>query len=132
MTGFGADSYSDADLEAEFERLFPQGFAGPDVVQDLAPGGWENSPLLAVFHPSPTQSYEEALRLHRNLLKLRRPDDQRPVPPEPTLDDVARDFRERPVEVDREVRELVGQRLWDVFADSHEVVGPDGRVLDLG
>ena len=95
MTNFDTDSYSEAELEAEFDRLFPQGFAGPDVLQELAPGGWENSPLLAVFHPSLAQTYEETLRFHRNLRKLRRPNDQRPVPPEPTLDEVARDFREQ-------------------------------------
>jgi len=132
MRNFGTDSYSEAELEAEFDRLFPQGFAGSDVAHELAPGGWENSPLLAVFHPSLRQSYEETLRLHRNLRKLRRPDDLRPVPPEPTLDEVARDFRESPVEAGREIGELVGQCLWDVFSDSHEVIGPDGGVLDLG
>ena len=31
-----------------------------------------------------------------------------------------------------EVRELVGQCLWDVFSNNHEVVAPDGCVLDLG
>jgi hypothetical protein len=64
--------------------------------------------------------------------KLRRPDAQGSVPPEPTLDEVAKSFQERPIEPEREVRELVGQCLWDVFSDSHEVVAPDGRVLDLG
>jgi hypothetical protein len=132
MTNFHKNSYSDAELELEFDRLFPHGFAGPDVLHELAPEGWENSPLLAVFHPSPTQSYEESLRFHRNLLKLRRPNDERPVPPEPTLHEVARDYRERPIEVDQEVRELVGECLWDVFSDSHEVVGPEGRAFDLG
>jgi len=42
------------------------------------------------------------------------------------------DFREHPIEAEQEVRELLGQCLWDVFSNSHEVVGPDGRVLDLG
>ena len=132
MARFGMDSYSESELEAEFDRLFPHGFAGSDVVHEIAPGGWENSALLAIFHPSLTQSYEETLRMHRNLGRLRRLDDQRPVPPEPTLDEVTRDFRESPIEAGREVGELVGQCLWDVFSDSHEVVGPDGRVLDLG
>jgi hypothetical protein len=132
MTNFHKSSYSDAELELEFDRLFPDGFAGPDVLHSLAPEGWENSPLLAVFHPSPTQSYEESLRFHRNLLKLRRPDDEHPIPPEPTLDEVARDFRERPIEAQQEIRELVGECLWDLFSNSHEVVGPDGRVLNLG
>ena len=89
---FDTNSYSDEELHAEFDRLFPQGFAGPDVLQELAPGGWENSPLLAVFHPSVDQVYEESLRMHRNLGELRRPDDRRPVPPEPTRDEIARDF----------------------------------------
>ncbi len=129
---FDADSYSDEELEAEFDALFPQGFSGSDVLQELAPGGWERSPLLALCHPSLAQVFEESLRIHRNLCSLHRPDDTRPLPPEPTLDEVARDFRDRPVEAEREVRELVGQCLWEIFSDSHEVVGPDGRVLDLG
>ncbi len=132
MTNFDTDSFSEADLEAEFDRLFPQGFAGPDVLQELAPAGWENSPLLAVFHPSLAQSHEETLRLHRNVCALRGPNDPHPLPPEPTFDEVARDFRERPVETVREVRELVGQCLWDLFSDGHQVTATDGRVLDLG
>jgi hypothetical protein len=87
MTNFDTDSSSEADLEAEFDRLFPQGFAGPDVLQELAPAGWENSPLVAVFHPSLARSYEATLRLHRNVCALRRPNDQRPLPPEPTFDE---------------------------------------------
>jgi hypothetical protein len=55
MTDFDTNSYSDAELFAEFDRMFPQGFAGPEVVQELAPDGWENSPLLAAFHPSVSQ-----------------------------------------------------------------------------
>jgi len=132
MANFDTESLSEAELEEEFDGLFPQGFAGPDVLQELAPTGWENSPLLAVFHPSLAQRYEEALRLHRNLCALRRPDDRRPLPPDPTFDEVAGDSQEHPVETAREVRNLVGQCLWDVFSDSHEVTTTDGRVLDLG
>ncbi len=132
MANFDTDSFSEAELEAEFDRLFPQGFAGPDVLQELAPAGWESSPLLAVFHPSLAQSYEETLRLNRNLCALRGPNDRRPLPPEPTFDEVARDFQERSAETVREVRELVGQCLWDLFSDGHEVTASDGRVLDLG
>jgi hypothetical protein len=132
MTNPDMNSYSDAELEAEFTRLFPQGFAGTDVLRELAPTGWENSPLLAVFHPSLAQTYEETLRFHRNSARLRRPGDERPLPPEPTLDEVARDYREHAVEIATEVRSLVGQCLWHVFSDAHEVIGPDGRLLDLG
>src|SRR5262249_41250353 len=67
MTDFDVNSYSDEELHAAFDRLFPGGFAGPDVLQELAPGGWEHSPLLAVFHPSVDRLYEETLSMHRNL-----------------------------------------------------------------
>jgi hypothetical protein len=133
MTDFDANSYGDEGLHGEFDRLFPHGFAGPDVLQELAPGGWESSPLLAVFHPTVDQLYEETLQMQRNLASLRRPDDPRPLPPEPTREEIAGDYREHPIEVEAEVRELVGQCLWDIFSDSHEVIAEeDGRVLDLG
>src|SRR5262249_30428677 len=100
--------------------------------QEIAPEGWEHSPLAAVFHPSAEQVYEERLRFHRNLAALRRKDAPPPPRPEPTREDVARDYRPAPVEAAREIPELGGQRLWDIFSDNHEVVGPDGRLLDLG
>ena len=34
------------------DRLFPDGPAGADVMAELAPGGWENGPLAAVYHPA--------------------------------------------------------------------------------
>src|SRR5207237_1759447 len=66
------------------------------------------------------------------LRSLRKPDDPRPLPPEPTLEQFAQAHFDRPAEPEAEVRELVGQCLWDVFSDSHEVVASDGRQLDLG
>ena len=132
MQGVEPGRYSDTELVTEFDRLFPQGFSGEDVLRELAPAGWENSPLLAVNHPSVAQLYDEAVRLHRNLCDLRRSDDERPLPPEPTLNEIAQGFREHPVDAQLEVRELVGQCLWDIFSDNHEVIAADERVLDLG
>ena len=71
--------------------------------------------------------------MHRNLASLRRHDDQGPRTPEPTREAIARECREHPVEPEAEVRELVGQCLWDILSDSHEVVAvEDGRAFDLG
>lgn len=129
---FADNRLSNAELWAEFDGLFPQGFAGADVLAELAPQGWESSPLVAVNHPSVEQCYQEAISSHRNLCSLRGPDDNRPLPSEPTREEVAADFKETPIDPERELRELVGQCLWDIFSDSHEVVAADGRALDLG
>jgi len=121
------------ELTAEFAALFPQGWAGADVFAELAPRGWEASPLTAVCHPSARQQYEEQLRFHRNLANfpLRKPDAP-PPPPEPTLAEIEAGYEPSPVEPERECRELVGQCLWDIFSDNHEVVAEDGRWLHLG
>src|SRR5882724_6418800 len=132
MTEFSEDSYSDAELDAEFDRLFPHGFAGADVVRELAPNGWENSPLVAVFHPSAEQVFDETLRIHRNIETLRKKNDPRPRLPEPTLAEFTRDHSTQPIESAREISELVGLCLWDVFSDGHEVFSADRRLLDLG
>src|SRR4029453_12193252 len=41
-------------------------------------------------------------------------------------------YRTTPIEPEREVRDLVGMCLWDVFSDNHEVIDAAGRVVDLG
>lgn len=46
---------TDPELHALFDRMFPRGFAGADVLADIAPDGWTRSPLLACFHPSVEQ-----------------------------------------------------------------------------
>jgi hypothetical protein len=129
--GFDMDRYSDTELAAEFDTLFPQGFAGSDVLRELTPAGWEASELLAVCHPTLKQLHEEAIQLHRNTSYFLKKS-HRTESPEPTLEEIAEDYRERPIETEREVRELIGQCLWDVFCENHEIVAPDGRVLDLG
>ena len=61
------ERYTDAECETVFVRLFPQGFAGQDVLDEITPEGWENASLAAVFHPSLDQVYAETLQLHRNI-----------------------------------------------------------------
>jgi hypothetical protein len=131
---------TDAELHALFDRLFPHGFADADVLGEIAPDGWKQSPLLACFHPSVERVCEEQLLWHRNLEELRsvrsRRDgtvepDAAPAPA-PTLEDVRREYQPRPVQQDEELTELLGSCLWDIFADNHEVIAADGRVADIG
>ena len=127
-----------AELEGLFDRLFPLGIAGPDVLAEIAPEGWHDSPLLACFHPSAEQLYRETLQVHRNveqLLARRKHKAGEPeVPPEPelTLEEVRAEWKETPVDVAKEVADLVGMCLWDIFSDNHEVFVADGRLADTG
>ena len=117
---------------ALFAALFPHGLAGDDVFAELAPDGWERCPLIAVFHPSVDQVYRESLQFHRNIERLWGSRRKTAPRPEPTLDEIRRECHDEPIEVEREVRELVGRCLWDVFSDNHDVVAPDGRLVDIG
>jgi hypothetical protein len=132
MPDIDPSRFSEAELLAEFDRLFPQGFAGPDVLQELAPEGWENSPLRAVIHPSLAQVFEPLLNSFRRISPLRKSTRPPTSPPPPTRNNLARKSPDNPLKVQREVGELVGKCLWDVFSDGKEVVAPDGGGLDLG
>ena len=132
MDDYAVHRYTDTECEATFAELFPQGFAGQDVLDELAPEGWEKSPLVATFHPSLEQVYQESVQFHRNSQSWPWRDKDRPPDPEPTREDVARTYQAAPIETEHEVRELVGKCLWDIFSDNHDVLGPDRRVVDIG
>ena len=72
------------------------------------------------------------MRVHRNLQSLARPDRSTPSAPEPTLEAIKKEHSTTPIEVEEEVRSLVGQCLWEIFSDNHDVVRADGRTFDLG
>lgn len=129
--------YTHDQSRALFAKLFPHGFAGDDIFAELAPDGWETSPLNAVFHPSPERIYEESVRMYENMREMfsaRREKEgaKREDPAPPNLEEIRAQYQSEPVDPQRECRELVGMCLWDIFSDNHEVIGPDGRVVDLG
>src|SRR5262245_56149341 len=68
MTEDLPDRLPEEDVRTLFERMFPAGLAGPDVIDEIAPGGWEHSPLLACFHspdfpPKPVEQDDEVAEL---------------------------------------------------------------------
>jgi hypothetical protein len=129
---------TDRELHTFFARLFPHGFAGADVLAEIAPEGWERSPLLACFHPSVDQLFEERVAIHRNMEEWRRLGRRREGTaaleprPEPTLEDVRREYEPAAVNEEEEVTELVGLCLWDIFSDNHDVIAADGRLANIG
>jgi hypothetical protein len=138
MHGHEAVRLTAKELSALFDQLFPHGLAGSDVLAEIAPEGWVRSPLLACFHPSVEQLFEERLTIHRNLEEWRQPGPQRDGTtaleprPEPRFEDVRRGYEPSLVKAEDEVTELVGMCLWDIFSDNHDVITADGRLADIG
>ena len=139
MDDWQAKRLTEAELKEFFDRLFPHGFAGADVLAEIAPEGWEKSPLLACFHPAVEKVFEERVQIHRNmeeLIGIRRegePDNPKLTrKPEPTLEEVRAEWQDKPIAVAEEVPELVALCLWDVFSNSHDVFAADGRMADIG
>ena len=124
--------YTDAECQTLFASLFPAGFAGKDVLEEIAPDGWPDSTLHFVFHPTLEQVHWENVQLHRRLRNWPWLPKDRLDEPEPTLQDVRADYQDSPVDITREVRVLVATCLWDVFSNENEVVDRDGRQVDIG
>ena len=108
-----------------FDTLYPNGFAGSDVMSELAPNGWASSPLAACFHPSVEQVWHEAVAMQRNVESLVRKG--APPRPDPTLEEIRRTYATTPIEPEREACELVAACVWDIFSDNHDVISADGR-----
>ncbi len=89
-------------------RLFPVGFADPEVLAELAPDGWEKSPLFPALHPAAP--------------------DEAPAWNDPAIhrDSAA------PPDALADIAELVGRAAWDIFSDNHTVLSPDRREAVLG
>lgn len=78
------ECYTESECDAELDQLFPNGFSGPDVKNEIP---FDNINWIPA-------------------------------------DDL--------VENERNIRELVGRCVWDIFSDGHDVIGSDGRLVDLG
>ena len=128
-----ADKLTEAQCWALFEHLFPNGLDDRTFVEELAPEGWDRSPLLLVSHPTAEQVYEESLRIRENLRNLLRKESESPKEEPPlTLSGVRRDMIHRAPNPVEECADLLGCCLWDVFSDNHEVVTAEGSLVDLG
>lgn len=126
-------SETDNHPESECVKLFEQFFINSEALLKIfAPEGWQNSPLFLAFHPTPQQRYEEALRFHRNLKNLFKSKDEASESKEPRFEDFLNEKPEENFEPRKEIVDLLGCCLWDVFSNNHEIVSRDGRVYDLG
>jgi hypothetical protein len=113
-------------------QLFPGGLEDPDHLRELAPEGWERSPLRLVFHPTLEQAYAEAVALHTNIQELRQPGAQPTAAAAPSFEQIRQEYRDEPLRPREEYADLIGYCLWDIFSDGHDVWTAEGVQVDLG
>ncbi|CAN5149160.1 hypothetical protein BH09GEM1_BH09GEM1_22370 [soil metagenome] len=122
------DEHPQQHSEQECSTLLDSFLLAPaNFLDELAPEGWEQSPLLLAFHPTPEQQREEADRLTRNQRSLF----PRAVVELPADDDAFTPVSS-PIEPEAEVVRLLGLILWDVFSNNHSVVDSNGVEFHLG
>lgn len=110
-------------------ELLGRFFVDPgELLAALAPEGWERSPIAKIFHATVEQLEAERTAMRRNLASLlARPEREGELPEE-----VEQKTSAAPVEPEREVVELVGGALWDIFSNNHTVIDRQGSAYDLG
>ena len=107
-----------------FDRIFR---APEELLAILAPHGWEQSPLLRLVHPTAQQRRDESRALRRCLTALCGKEPERPAPDDYEFVDDA-----PLIDPHREVVELLGRVIWDVFSNNHTVVDDHGNDCNLG
>lgn len=126
--------------DEECARLLDRFLLPPaELLVALSPEGWSNSPLLHCYHPTPEQRRQEAAALRENLKWWARvaakrrgladnpSDEAATAPDEEEIEDEGTEQDTPPVDAEREVVDLVGRALWDVFSDNHTVFDGAGE-----
>lgn len=112
------------------DRLFPNGFAGAEIKAELIPQGWEHSSLRFIFHPTAKQSYDEMVQQRKNISEIFK--DEKNENDLPEFDEFKKEYSEKPIQSEKELWDLMGLCVWDIFSNNHEVIAPDGRIANLG
>jgi hypothetical protein len=123
----------DLDVSRAFLRnLLPD--TREDLRTDLAPEGWDASPLARYAFPPPGEQESQARSMMDEMNDMLRDAGDAP------MDDDVRAMlfehmhqREPASDVDDTgACDVIGMALWDVFSDNHDVVDPDGVAYSLG
>jgi len=102
------------------------------LLNTIAPDGWKNSQYIHFFHPTPEQQLAENNRISDNLARLtKRTGKAADNEPRKTLADFQMDNLEN-INTRDEFIQVLGDAIWDIFSDNHEVIAEDGKIYNFG
>lgn len=116
------------------EQLIMELFqALPELLQQVAPNGFNNSELVYVYHPKPEQQYKEYRHSQLQLITLQRRL-KKPADVEPTksYEQFLQEIETKPAEEQYELVSIYGDCLWNIFSNNHTVFNKNGQSYDLG
>ena len=87
--------------------------------------------MVYCFHPTVKQVYKEAVRTYQNLKSFRGNKNKNIEEQPPTLENIKKNFTPTTIEPEKELQELIGFCLWDIFSDNREVVD-ENRIYEIG
>ncbi len=123
--------YTKKECNQFFDTLFPNGMASKEIMSDIAPMGWDNSPLNFRHHPTLDEAYKNSVQHHEFMQRIMGAVDPEYAKDHPSLEDFSKTFElERPTS-ESELQELIGACVWDIFSDNNDVVC-DGKVYNIG
>lgn len=103
-----------------------------EIMEILAPNGWENSPFTNHTSPKLLEDYERKLAWHNTFGEIFKKFGKASEPP--VLSEIEKEFAEnasRDNSLD-EFLDLLGDCLWCIFSNNHDVYDEKGFVYHLG
>lgn len=103
-----------------------------DIMAILAPNGWKNSPFVNQNPPSALDEYERKLLWHDTFGELFKKMGKESAPP--ILEEIEKEFEEKAKKDNslEEFLDLLGDGIWCIFSNNHDVYDENGLVYHLG
>jgi hypothetical protein len=123
--------YTKQEYHQLFDSLFPNGMASADIIAELAPMGWDNSPLNFRHHPTLEEAYQNSVQHHEFMQRIMGKVDPDYAKDHPSFEAFSATFELEKPTPEIELQELIGACVWDIFSDNNDVVR-DGKVYHIG
>ncbi len=105
----------------------------PELLQTIAPGGFENSQLFLIFHPTPEQRYNEYCQMEENMERLQKTmKKQTGNKPLQSFEEFVENIKDEPVDEQYEIVSIFGDCIWNIFSNNHTVFNKNSESYDLG
>ncbi len=119
--------YTDVECHQLFQKMFHDGFVNREIIDILAPTGWENSPLIFAIHPTAEMIYKNSVESYDFSQKLFDTSERKEREPMETWEEFLTEYVPRTdiPNTETDIQELVARCVLEVFGESNKVIKDD-------